>query len=82
MLSKFEEMTADENISKEYKAEVYSNIFDNKYSNVEDLEIKTKASLYEFNKGKFLSGSYSKTNNFKANDDEASKINALIKKYE
>lgn len=82
MLSKFEEMTSDENISKEYKAEVYSNIFDNKYSSVEDLEIKTKASLYELNKGKFLSGSYSKSNNFKAADDEASQINALIKKYE
>lgn len=83
MLSKFEELTADENVSKEYKAEVYSNIFDSKYENVSELELKVKASLYELNKGKFLSGSYVKNDRskFEANDDEASKINAVINSY-
>lgn len=83
MLSKFEELTADENVSKEYKAEVYSNIFDGKYENVSELELKVKASLYELNKGKFLSGSYVKNDRskFEAADDEASKINAVINSY-
>lgn len=83
MLTKFEDLTASENVSKEYKAEVYSNIFDSKYSNVEDLELKVKASLYELNKGKFLSGSYAPNSEvqFNASDDEVTKINNFIKNY-
>ena len=82
MLEKFDELTAGENISKEYKTEVCSNIFESKYNDISDLELKVKANLYELNKGKFLSGSYSKDSAAKKFDvDENSKINEIINKY-
>ena len=84
MLEKFEELTADEGVSKEYKAEVYSNIFEGKYSNVDDLSLKVKAALYEFNKDKFLSGNYARViapSTIK-NNDESAKINDVIKQFD
>ncbi|MBR4004064.1 MAG: hypothetical protein IKI95_08505 [Clostridia bacterium] len=83
MLSKFEELTVSENTTKEFKEEIYSKIFESSFASVEDLETKVKAGLYELNKNKFLSGSYSRTQNMNTttNKTESQKINDIINKY-
>lgn len=82
MLSKFEELTCSENVSKEFKNEIYSKIFDSSFSNIEELETKVKASLYEFSKSKFLSGSFLKNIDTQASSfNEQEQIDQIIKDY-
>lgn len=83
MLSKFEELTCSETTTKEFKDGIYSKIFNSSFENIEDLETKVKAGLYELNKNKFLSGSYSNGQQIPnvAGKTEIQQINDIIDKY-
>lgn len=83
MLGKYEEITSDENVSKEFKDEIYSKVFEGAYKNVSELETSVKASLYEMSKGeKVLGGSFCKPSaSTTKNMSEDDKIKAVIDKY-
>lgn len=83
MLNKYEEITSDENVSKEFKDEVYSKVFDGGYKDVSELETRVKASLYEMNKGsKVLGGSFCKPSaSTTKNMSEDDRVKEVINKY-
>ena len=81
---KFEEIVTKEDVTVEYKKDIFNKIFKNDFSNSEDLETKVYSYLYKNNKNKgvYLNGSFLPLNaNTNFEQTESERLKAELKKY-
>jgi len=80
-ISKFEDLTDKENISKDFKSEVYTKIYNREYASIEDFETNVQASLYKLNKSNFLSGTFASGVKPILANTEKEEVEQIINKY-
>lgn len=79
-IPKYEEIVGKEQVSKDFKDEIFNKIYDMKFSNLEEMETKIHAHLYQLHRAEILGGTFpsaSKIDATKNTDD----YNKIIKKY-
>lgn len=78
-IPKFNEIVGKESISQEFRDETLSKIYNMKFENIDEMETKIQAHLYQIHKSEILGGTFPtfKSDKPKASDD----YNSIIKKY-